>query len=435
MNDEQFLSKLRAAYDPFEPRIAEGIRRHRMGEAVLRLRDASGRPRPDATVEAQLIRHRFGFGVNSFMLGGYDTPQRNALWESRLLRLFNMVTVGFFWSAYEPQPGVLRYGHGAEPMHRRPPVDDVLAFCDQHGLTARGHNLFWATNHEMVPSWLPEDPEAWWPHIRARFEQIARRYAHRIRDWDVVNEFFHRKLDTRAPRDYGTLCYRLADELFPHNRLFINEATAHTWYWFRAEDSPYHLLIDKLLSRGCRIDGIGLQHHAWGQLHEVAGEFTDGALSPRHELAVLDHYGSLGRPIHISEITIASAGTFAEGERLQAEIVRRWYRMWFSHPAVEAIVWWNLADGAAYANEGRYLGGLIRPDLSPKPAYEALDELINRQWRTVARLRTDAAGEARLRGFFGRYRVTVNGRPCGEHELEPGREPSTWDLPLTEAMP
>jgi hypothetical protein len=59
-------------------------------------------------------------------------------------------------------------------------------------------------------------------------------------------------------------------------------------------------------------------------------------------------------------------------EALQAEWLRQFYRIALSKPFVESVTWRDLADVP-----GHYLpfGGLLRGDLSPKPAYEALLEL------------------------------------------------------------
>jgi hypothetical protein len=80
---------------------------------------------------------------------------------------------------------------------------------------------------------------------------------------------------------------------------------------------------------------------------------------------------------------------------------------------MKSIVWWNLCDGyAAYAplgseeGENQYAGGLCRFDMSPKPAYLALDRLINHEWRT--NLACDCEGEISFRGFFGEYEIEVS---------------------------
>jgi len=58
---------------------------------------------------------------------------------------------------------------------------------------------------------------------------------------------------------------------------------------------------------------------------------------------------------------------------------------------------------------GRFGGvesGLLHADLSPKPAYLALKELID-SWTTSGNGTTDDNGELFFRGFAGDYDVTV----------------------------
>jgi hypothetical protein len=46
--------------------------------------------------------------------------------------------------------------------------------------------------------------------------------------------------------------------------------------------------------------------------------------------------------------------------------------------------------------------------MQKKPAYHALDRLINHEWRTVLNV-TAKGGKAEFRGFRGRYRLTWKG--------------------------
>jgi len=73
---------------------------------------------------------------------------------------------------------------------------------------------------------------------------------------------------------------------------------------------------------------------------------------------------------------------------------------------VEAITNWDVTDG-------RWLGapsGLLRKDLSPKPAYDALMALVRGEWWTTETLRTDELGEADFEGFRGDYEAVVRGK-------------------------
>ncbi|MCD6507549.1 hypothetical protein J7M22_13115 [Candidatus Poribacteria bacterium] len=47
--------------------------------------------------------------------------------------------------------------------------------------------------------------------------------------------------------------------------------------------------------------------------------------------------------------------------------------MLFSHPSVEAITWWDFSDRGAWQGTA---AGFLRKDMSPKPAYERLTELV-----------------------------------------------------------
>jgi len=52
--------------------------------------------------------------------------------------------------------------------------------------------------------------------------------------------------------------------------------------------------------------------------------------------------------------------------------------------------------------------GLLRADMSPKPAYERLRDLIRRGWWTRADATADVKGEVALRAFAGEYEISVS---------------------------
>ena len=91
------VSGLRASASPLddlwkdpavEGRIAAGIRANRMGDVVLTITDAAGRPMPNVTVRVEQRRHAFLFGANIFMLGGFPTLEANRRFESIFASLF-----------------------------------------------------------------------------------------------------------------------------------------------------------------------------------------------------------------------------------------------------------------------------------------------------------------------------------------------------------
>ena len=139
----------------------------------------------------------------------------------------------------------------------------------------------------------------------------------------------------------------------------------------------------------------------------------------------MDLYSRFGKPLQITEVTIPSYSWEKEDEEIQAEIVEKLYSIWFSHPAVEQIIYWNLVDGYAHVwendpvkikrtqgdmtiGENYYHGGLLRFDLTPKPAYNKIKELITERWHTEVELTTDGDGYVSFRGFFGEYELTLD---------------------------
>jgi len=104
--------------------------------------------------------------------------------------------------------------------------------------------------------------------------------------------------------------------------------------------------------------------------------------------------------------------------------------MLFSHPAVQAITWWDFSDFRAWQGAP---AGLLRRDMTPKPAYEELLRLIKGKWWTRSVLHSSAEGSASFRGFLGDYEVSVAapGRPTARAEftLQPGRD-NRWTVTL-----
>jgi hypothetical protein len=68
----------------------------------------------------------------------------------------------------------------------------------------------------------------------------------------------------------------------------------------------------------------------------------------------------------------------------------------------------NMGPGS----ENYYHGGLLRFDMSPKPAYFRMKELLTERWHTKETLATDVYGAAEFRGFYGDYdvEITLDGR-------------------------
>lgn len=72
----------------------------------------------------------------------------------------------------------------------------------------------------------------------------------------------------------------------------------------------------------------------------------------------------------------------------------------------------HASQGNMTLGENYYYGGLLRFDLTPKPAYNRIKELIQKKWHTETELTTNENGVISYRGFFVKYDlcITVDGK-------------------------
>ena len=226
--------------------------------------------------------------------------------------------------------------------------------------------------------------------------------------------------------DYVKWCFDTAEKYFPHNQLVINEITRLSWSDPGRATDQYYAYIEANLLKGVRIDAIGMQFHMFFSRDEEYDK-TRPYYDPQKLYKHMDLYTTLGKPLQITEVTVPAYSWEPEDEQLQAEILEQLYTLWFSHPGVEQIIYWNMVDGYAHLwdpdpvkirasqgdmtlGENYYYGGLLRFDMTPKPAYFAIRRLFEEVWHTELSLRSDELGNAHFRGFYGDYEISANGK-------------------------
>jgi GH35 family endo-1,4-beta-xylanase len=374
------------------------IEQCRKGDVALRLAGPDGkRLQPGLTVKIQQTRHKFLFGCNIFKLGRCRTAEDNAAYEKHFAALLNFATLPFYWWNYERRRG--------QPDDER--TEEIVRWCKAHDVTTKGHPLAW---NWAEPKWLPDDPvEAMQAQFK-RIERCARRFKGDVDIWDVVNEatYYDRaQLKQRAPTlteairrmgigAYVREAFKAAREANPDATLIIND--------YRTDEAYIDKVLSKLVDESGEplYDVIGIQSHMHG-----------GYWGAERAWQVCEQFAKFGKPLHFTETTVVSgprkAGrwqkTTPEGERRQAGQVAEFYRVLFSHPAVEAITWWDFTDQNAWQGAP---AGLVRADMTPKPAYEQLMELIKGQWWTQTAKDVAADGSVQFQGFFGQYEVSAS---------------------------
>ena len=457
-----------------QAQIDADIEKNRKADAKA----AIGAP-PGAKVKVEQIRHAFIFGAHIFNFDQLGTDERNAKYKALYGHdgLFNSATVAFYWKTLEPEEGHPRFAPEyrdtaafwntvkepkKEPHWRRPAPDPVIDFCESKGIRIHGHPLVWGNYKWHFPAWVnaklpkewrdridsesfkdsspvaaifnneeytPEQLAAMLPEfavdlettMAARIARIAFRYGSRVHSWDVCNESatdFERgcmvpdapickSVYGLMPGDYTYRAFKLADSMFPKDtKLNIND--------YNMKQSYIDQIAD-LRARGCKIDIMGAQMHRFNpqQCLDIADGVTDD-LSPALEWEKMNRLSQANLPIHLSEITITAPNNDVRGQEIQATIARNLYRLWFSTKNMMGITWWNVVDDCGAPGEPS-VSGLFSRDMEPKPAYEALNSLINGEWKTKTEVTADADGAIAFRGFRGLYRLTWTDA-AGKHE-------------------
>ncbi len=375
----------------------ERIQQLRMGPVQIQIRNEStGLPIPGWTVSYQHVQHEFVFGCNCFYWGTFS-PSNDELYNSYFKRLFNLAVVSFHWPNYEPEEGMF-------PTEAR--INSTLTWCLENNITPKGHPIIW-TRANGLPDWLLEKNDSEQIEIlKNRITTLLTKYQGVIQDWEVVIEPIHTVSYANMSRlDYVYNSYMWTNASNPNAQLTINN------YGILGHDfgyGPYFNLIEDLIALDTPFDVIGMESHE---------PRTDWI--PATEIwRTLDAYADFDKPIHITEFTPTSVAvpitnSWKKGvwsEENQAEYARRFYRLCFSHPACEAIIWWDLVDSKSWI-EG---GGLLNSSMDPKPAYNVLDQLINQEWRTAGSKMTNTTGWIDFVGYYGRYNISV---PNGKYQL------------------
>ena len=443
--------------DDVQNAIDDRIEKFRKADARVELTDV----KPGTDVQIEQISHDFIFGAHIFNFNQLGTNERNAKYKEVYGTLFNSATIAFYWKKFELEPGKPRFktefrdtpeywNQVKEPWKethwRRPASDQVVEFCESKGIRLHGHTIIWGNQTWQRPEWLwtfvadqfPEEKKVleatnekrksmteeeiynlashyfdtmnnlYWK----RMTELAQHYNGRLNSWDVVNESatdYHGKAHTGnkitksnyghiMPGDYTYNSFQLAQKLFPSEvKLNINDYANNQNYANQTKD---------LLAEGCKIDIMGSQMHLFNPQQTLDIAAGKPIQTPTGVLGTMKTLAQAGLPIHLSEITITAPNDNDSGRAIQAIVARNLYRLWFSVPEMMGITWWNIVDGCGAPGEPT-TSGLFTRNMDPKPSFYALNQLINKEWKT--NLTQKAEGETfslAFRGFKGKYKVT-----------------------------
>jgi len=380
------LPRTLVTYNGREPGAAwrkaadERIDKLRKADLIVKVVDAQGQPVEGATVDIELQRHAFGFGTAVSADAVLGKSANNERYRKELLRLFNCVVIenDLKW------PNLVANGYDKPSK--------LIDWLEQHDMPVRGHTLVWPGKDVLPAVALArlDKPEEFRALIHAHIKYTTQFFRGRLIDWDVINEpFTNRLVEENLGKEAYVEFFKLAHEADPNCKLYINDfsilETSNQLSTPQLEH--YFETIKYLQEQGAPLHGIGIQGH-----------FASNLSSPDVLLAILDRFGSFGLPIKITELDINSTD-----RQMQADYLRDFMTVCFSHKSVEGILQWGFWSKAHWMPDA----ALFDESWNLRPVGESYETLVKKTWHTKASKVTDAQGKAAIRGFKGVYEVTV----------------------------
>jgi endo-1,4-beta-xylanase len=365
---------------PWRETANQRIDQLRKADLAVRVMTADGQPANRASVRIEQTKHQWRFGtfISEAMLGeSHDA--RN--YKTEVLKRFNFVTL----PAYQADWGWL-------DESKRKQYLQLADWAQQNKLGARGHLL-------VYPGWTAS-PAEWSkipkPELRRRLEAhipvaTAAFMQRGVTEWDVTNELRDQE---KFMNDIGGLevaadWFKQARKLNPQGSLYLNEyKLVANGGNTDAEQATLERHFGTLVEAGAPIDGIGMQGHFGSEL-----------TAPVRALEIIDRMSKMTGKVLITEFDMDN-----DDKEAQADFIRDFYTVCFSHPAVQGVVCWGFWEGDMWRPRGHFL----TKDWKPTAVSRAFDDLVHKEWWTDVRGTVNPKGTFETRGFKGEYSVTVS---------------------------
>ena len=366
----------------------ERIEKFRKGDLTVVVKDKNGAIVPNAAVSVEMQKHEYGFGnITNRVAFGNPGPDGQK-YRQIIKDNFNETTFENAWKhdMYEQYKS-----EGAVNK-----IFEVMDSLDSYGIRLRGHALVWPSTR-YTKSAIPviDKPEELKKLIYASLTERATATKGRVIDWDVMNEPFvnHQFMDILGKEEV-VKWFKLAREADPNADLYINETRDIVDKGVNRNvlENLYNY-VKYLKDNGADINGVGFQGH-FGET---------GLTSPDKIIEILDWYSELNVKVKITELDINT-----QDQQLQADYLRDFYTVIFSHPTTKSIISWGfwekyhwLPDAAWYTKQWE-----------EKPVAAMHRKMVFEEWWTIEKGATDTQGKYKVRGFNGDYLIsaTVNGK-------------------------
>jgi GH35 family endo-1,4-beta-xylanase len=338
------------------------VRRTLLAAAMLLLLAALAAPAAHAKPAAQIA----GVAVHPWQLQDYRTRER--VFDGVAATGARWVRVDMPWAWVEPDGPTLNHGHGHWGG-----LDSIVNAADRHGLKLIGIVGF-------TPEWASDSGELWtYPDADAFedfFAAALRRYP-QIPAWELWNEpnferFSKPEPDAARFVDFLRSARRARDGVGSKAKLISGGVAP-------GGDIDIIPWVNQVAMRGglSLIDGLGV--------HPYSSLAPDDPRSWMMQLEALHkRLGQLGRadlPLWLTEygapsVRVPSGYAPALTEQQQAERLRVAFALAGRFDWIENLTWYEYRDSNTGSHDPEANFGLVHSDLSPKPAYTALREVV-----------------------------------------------------------
>jgi endo-1,4-beta-xylanase len=383
---------------PWRIAAEQSIEQIRKANLTVKVVTPNGQPVSGAEVRFEMTQHAFKFGsavVSNKFNGG---TALNATYEQKMLDLdgrghgFNEIVFenDHKWNAWEQHWFSSQADIAAD-----------MAWLKSKDISIRGHNLVWP-GWQLVPTDITASQTT--DYIKTRIRNHLKSIltytgvGRECIDWDVLNEIttnndiankFAGTPGYPTGRELYAEIFKQADSLAPNSKMYINDYIA-----IEQGDGPNGIAtwkqrIDELIARGAPVEGIGFQGH-----------FSSAPTGiPRVKEILDDFWNRYNLEAKVTEYDIAKTAS----PTLQANYMRDILTICFAHPSMKGFLMWGFWDGAHWLNNSP----IYNTDWSVKPSGTAFIDQVFTKWWKDEKINTGTSGASVLRGFKGKYRITV----------------------------
>ena len=334
----------------------------------------------------QVFNSKFKIGV---ALNKNQIRQRQQKENELIKREFSSLTAENVMKWEEIHPKKDRYNFKTPDL--------LVSLSQDNNQDLIGHTLVW---HNQIPRWVTRegngsllDKNSLFRNITDHISAVAGRYKGKIRGWDVVNEAIlddgsYRENDfyNISGEEYIFKSFEIANKIDPEAELYYNDFSMYK----TEKCNAAVLLANKILERGLRIDGIGLQAH-WGLDYPSIDEIEKSILTI-HEAGYRVHFTELDIDVlpNLWEIEGADlSDNFKSNDQLNpyksslpdsiSDLLSNRYSEIFNlfskhSDKIDRVTFWGLSDGHSWKNDWPAKGRTNYPLLfnrenNPKQAY------------------------------------------------------------------